>query len=71
MGDLLGSLVWGAKSGQYCVIEGGSLHITLTTVIFLLLIKKKKFIFQTISISKVKSGGDPLTSVRRQGKKKN
>jgi len=26
MGDLLGSLVWGAKSGQYCVIGGGSLH---------------------------------------------
>jgi hypothetical protein len=22
MGDLLGSLVWGAKSGQYCVIGG-------------------------------------------------
>jgi len=28
MGDLLGSLVWGAKSGQYCVIEGGSLQYT-------------------------------------------
>jgi len=27
MGDLLGSLVWGAKSGQNCVIEGGSLQI--------------------------------------------
>jgi hypothetical protein len=27
MGDLLGSLVWGAKSGQYCVIGGGSLHL--------------------------------------------
>jgi hypothetical protein len=27
MGDLLGSLVWGAKSGQYCVIGGGSLHM--------------------------------------------
>jgi hypothetical protein len=27
MGDLLGSLVWGAKSGQYCVIGGGSLQI--------------------------------------------
>jgi hypothetical protein len=26
MGDLLGSLVWGAKSGQYCVIGGGSLQ---------------------------------------------
>jgi len=26
MGDLLGSLVWGAKSGQYCVIGGESLH---------------------------------------------
>jgi hypothetical protein len=26
MGDLLGSLVWGAKSGQYCVIGGRSLH---------------------------------------------
>jgi hypothetical protein len=28
MGDLLGSLIWGAKSGQYCVIEGGSLQLT-------------------------------------------
>jgi hypothetical protein len=27
MGDLLGSLVWGAKSGQYCVIGGGSLQL--------------------------------------------
>jgi hypothetical protein len=27
MGDLLGSLVWGAKSGQYCVIGGGSLQV--------------------------------------------
>jgi hypothetical protein len=27
MGDLLGSLIWGAKSGQYCVIGGGSLHL--------------------------------------------
>jgi hypothetical protein len=27
MGDLLGSLVWGAKSGQYCIIEGGSLQM--------------------------------------------
>jgi len=27
MGDVLGSLVWGAKSGQYCVIGGGSLHV--------------------------------------------
>jgi len=27
MGDLLGSLVWGAKSGQYCVIGGGSLQM--------------------------------------------
>jgi hypothetical protein len=27
MGDLLGSLIWGAKSGQYCVIGGGSLHV--------------------------------------------
>jgi len=26
MGDLLGSLVWGAKSRQYCGIGGGSLH---------------------------------------------
>jgi len=26
MGDLLGSLIWGAKSGQYCVIGGGSLQ---------------------------------------------
>jgi hypothetical protein len=30
MGDLLGSLVWGAKSGQYCVIVGGSLHSICT-----------------------------------------
>jgi len=29
MGDLLGSLIWGAKSGQYCVIGGGSLHTSL------------------------------------------
>jgi len=28
MGDLLGSLIWGAKSRQYCVIGGGSLHNT-------------------------------------------
>jgi hypothetical protein len=28
MGDLLGSLVWGVKSGQYCVIEGESLHFS-------------------------------------------
>jgi hypothetical protein len=27
MGDLLGRLVWGAKSGQYCIIGGGSLHL--------------------------------------------
>jgi hypothetical protein len=27
MGDLLGSLVWKAKSGQYCVIGGGSLQM--------------------------------------------
>jgi hypothetical protein len=27
MGDLLGNLVWGAKSGQYCVIGGGSLQM--------------------------------------------
>jgi hypothetical protein len=26
MGNLLGSLVWGVKSGQYCVIGGGSLQ---------------------------------------------
>jgi hypothetical protein len=26
MGDLLGSLIWGAKSGPYCVIGGGSLQ---------------------------------------------
>jgi hypothetical protein len=26
MGDLLGSLVWRAKRGQYCVIGSGSLH---------------------------------------------
>jgi hypothetical protein len=30
MGDLLGSLIWGAKSGQYCVIGGGSLQLGLT-----------------------------------------
>jgi hypothetical protein len=29
MGDLLGSLIWGAKSGQYCVIGGGSLQMIL------------------------------------------
>jgi hypothetical protein len=27
MDDLLGRLVWGAKSGQYCVIGGGSLQV--------------------------------------------
>jgi len=27
MGDLLGSLVWGAKNGQYCVIGGESLQM--------------------------------------------
>jgi len=27
MGDLLGSLIWGAKSEQYCVIGGGSLQM--------------------------------------------
>jgi hypothetical protein len=27
MGDLLESLIWGAKSGQYCVIRGGSLQM--------------------------------------------
>jgi hypothetical protein len=27
MGDLLGNLIWGAKSGQYCVIGGGSLQM--------------------------------------------
>jgi hypothetical protein len=27
MGDLLGSLVWGVKSRQYCVIGGGSLQM--------------------------------------------
>jgi hypothetical protein len=27
MGDLLGSLIRGAKSGQYCVIGGGSLQM--------------------------------------------
>jgi hypothetical protein len=32
MGDLLGSLVREAKSGQYCVIGGGSLHIELGRV---------------------------------------
>jgi hypothetical protein len=31
MGDLLGSLIWGAKSGQYCVIGGGSLQYILVT----------------------------------------
>jgi putative hemolysin len=29
MGDLLRSLVWGAKSEQYCVIKGGSLYLQL------------------------------------------
>jgi hypothetical protein len=29
MGDLLGSLIWGAKSGQYCVIMGGSLQFAI------------------------------------------
>jgi hypothetical protein len=29
MGELLGSLVWGAKSGQYCVIGGVSLQLVL------------------------------------------
>jgi hypothetical protein len=29
MGDLLGSLIWGAKSGQYCVIGGGSLQFLI------------------------------------------
>jgi hypothetical protein len=29
MGDLLGSLIWGAKSGQYCVIGGRSLQLLL------------------------------------------
>jgi hypothetical protein len=33
MGDLLGSLIWGAKSGQYCVIGGGSLHFILGRLI--------------------------------------
>jgi hypothetical protein len=32
MGDLLGSLVWGAKSGQYCVIGGGPLQIELEVI---------------------------------------
>jgi len=32
MGDLLGSLVWGAKSGQYCVIGGRSLQVCSPTV---------------------------------------
>jgi hypothetical protein len=31
MGDLLGSLIWGAKNGQYCVIRGGSLQNPLGT----------------------------------------
>jgi hypothetical protein len=30
MGDLLRNLVWGAKSGQCCVIGGGSLQIWLS-----------------------------------------
>jgi hypothetical protein len=33
MGDLLGSLVWGAKIGQYCVIGGGSLHLVSSYVV--------------------------------------
>jgi hypothetical protein len=32
MGDLLGSLIWGAKSGQYCVIGGGSLQQVKSSV---------------------------------------
>jgi hypothetical protein len=32
MGDLLGSLIWGAKSGQYCVIGGGSLQDVYLTL---------------------------------------
>jgi hypothetical protein len=35
MGDLLGSLIWGAKSGQYCVIGGGSLQADPMHVMFL------------------------------------
>jgi hypothetical protein len=33
MGDLLGSLIWGAKSGQYCVIGGESLHYIRTSMV--------------------------------------
>jgi hypothetical protein len=32
MADLLESLVWGAKSGQYCVIGGGSLQMVLESL---------------------------------------
>jgi hypothetical protein len=32
MGDLLGSLVWGAKNGQYCVIVGGSLQYGIRAI---------------------------------------
>jgi hypothetical protein len=32
MDDLLGSLIWGAKSGQYCVIGGGSLQQDLSSL---------------------------------------
>jgi len=32
MGDLLGSLVWRAKSGQYCVIGDGSLQFGIKVI---------------------------------------
>jgi hypothetical protein len=35
MGDLLGSLIWGAKSGQYCVIGGESLQSLTISLITL------------------------------------
>jgi hypothetical protein len=48
MGDLLGSLIWGAKSGQYCVIGGGSLHLCSISDCFhccLFLIPSFRFLF--------------------------
>jgi hypothetical protein len=36
MGDLLGSLVWRAKSGQYCVIGSGLLQFQWVCTMFIL-----------------------------------
>jgi hypothetical protein len=35
MGDLLGSLVWGVKNGQYCVIEGVGRYIYIYIYIYI------------------------------------